>query len=166
MSFLTNSPHIARRVEGGLRQEVGDAGHTSAMMHLPSGTQARPVDLTLQILKRRRRKSEGGQIVQELNSVREGKYRDDAKGGWLDPILVRKAREEEMQHVKKHVVYEKVPTSQCWKESGKNPHQDRLGGDEQGNVRVTEHKISMGREAIQHWTQARLVQRNITSGGS
>ena len=134
VSFLTNSPHIARRVEGsksrenldseiceGLRQQVDDAGHTSAMMHLPSGTQARPVDLTPHILKKRSRRSEGGQIVQELNSIREGKYWDDAKGGWLDPVLVRKAREEEMQYVKKHVVYEKVPISQCWKETGKNP---------------------------------------------
>ena len=51
VSFLTNSPRIARRVEGsksrenldseiceGLRQEVGDAGHTSAMMHLSPAT--------------------------------------------------------------------------------------------------------------------------------
>ena len=59
--------------------------------------------------------------MQELNSIREGKYWDDAKGGWLDPVLVRKAREEEMQYVKKHAVYEKVPMSQCWKETGKNP---------------------------------------------
>ena len=58
--------------------------------------------------------------MQELNSIREGKYWDDAKGGWLDPVLVRKAREEEMQHVKKHAVYEKVPMCQCWKETGKN----------------------------------------------
>ena len=28
---------------------------------------------------------------------------------------------EEMQHVTKHAVYEKVPVSQCWKETGKNP---------------------------------------------
>ena len=39
----------------------------------------------------------------------------------MDPVLVRKAREEEMQFVKKHAVYEKVPMSQCWKETGKNP---------------------------------------------
>ena len=130
MSFLTNSPHIARRVEGskrredldseiceGLRQQVDDAGDTSSTMHIASGTQVRPFDLTPQILKKRSRRSEGGQIVQELNSIREGKYWDDAKGGWLDPVLVRKAREEEMQYVKKHAVYEKVPMSQCWKET-------------------------------------------------
>ena len=39
----------------------------------------------------------------------------------VDPVLIRKAREEEMQHVKKHAVYETVPMSQCWKETGKNP---------------------------------------------
>ena len=33
--------------------------------------------------------------MRELKSFREGKYWNDAKGGWLDPILVRKARAEE-----------------------------------------------------------------------
>ena len=47
---------------------------------------------------------------------------------------------------------------------GEDPSQDRLGGHE-GNVRVSEHEISMGREGIQHRTEARVVQRNITSGG-
>ena len=37
----------------------------------------------------------------------------------MDPILVRKAREEEMQYVKKHAVFEKVPLSQCWKVTDK-----------------------------------------------
>ena len=134
MSFLTNCPHIARKVEGtnrrenldseiceGLRQQIGHADHASSTMHIASGTQVNPLDLTPQILKKRSRRSEGGQIVQELNSIREGKYWDDAKGGWLDPVLVRKAREEEMQYVRKHAVYEKVSMSQCWKETGKNP---------------------------------------------
>ena len=59
--------------------------------------------------------------MQELNSIREGKYWNDVKGGWLDPVLIRKAREEEMQYVKKHAVYEKVPMSQRWQETEKNP---------------------------------------------
>ena len=78
VSFLTNSPHIARRVKGckrredldseiceGLRQQVGDVGHASAMMHMASGTQVKPFDLTPQFLKKRSWRSEGGQIVQE-----------------------------------------------------------------------------------------------------
>ena len=88
--FLTNSPHVARKVEGtnrrenldseiceGLRQQVGDADDASSTMHMASGTQVRPFDLTPQILKKRSRRSEGGQILQELNSIREGKYWDD-----------------------------------------------------------------------------------------
>ena len=39
----------------------------------------------------------------------------------MDPVLVRKAREAEMPYVKKHAVYEKVPMSQCLKETVKNP---------------------------------------------
>ena len=31
-----------------LRQQVGDVGHTSAMMHVASGTQVRPLRLDLQ----------------------------------------------------------------------------------------------------------------------
>ena len=133
VSFLTNSPQIARKVEGTNRrenldseicecprQQIGDAGHASSTMHIASGTQVRPFDLTPQILKKRSRRSECGQILQELNSIQEGKYWDDSKTGWLDPVLVRKAREEEMQYVKKHAVYEKVPKSQCWKETVKN----------------------------------------------
>ena len=44
-------------------------------------------------------------------------------------------------------------------------HQDRLGGHEQGNVRVSKHKISLGFVGVQHWTRASHVQRNITCGG-
>ena len=83
--------------------------------------------------------------MQELNSIREGKYWDDAKGGWLDPILVWKAREEEMQHVKTHGVCEKVPMSQCWKETGKNPIKT---GWADTNVRVSEHGITSLLEGV------------------
>ena len=73
-----------------------------------------------------------------------GKYWDDVKAGWLDPVLIRKASG----------VSEKVTMSQGWKETGKNPVKTGWADT---------NKISMG-QGIQHWTQARLVQRNITSG--
>ena len=37
-----------------------------------------------------------GLIVQELNSIQDGKSWDDARGGWPDPVLVCMARLEEM----------------------------------------------------------------------
>ena len=53
-SFLTNSPHIAKRVEGctrrtrldsenceGLSQEAGDVDHTAALMHVANGAHLR-----------------------------------------------------------------------------------------------------------------------------
>ena len=79
VSFLTNSPHIARKAEGtncrenldseiceDRRQQIGDADHASSTMHKASGTQVKPLDLTPQIMRKRSRRSEGGQIVQEL----------------------------------------------------------------------------------------------------
>ena len=59
--------------------------------------------------------------MQELNSIREGKYWDDVKGGWLDPALIRKARDEEMQYVKKHAVCENVSMTQRQKATRTNP---------------------------------------------
>ena len=65
-----------------------------------AATLAGPVELTPQILKRRSRRCEGRRIAQEPNSIREGKYFHDVQGGFLDPVLSRTAREEEMQCVK------------------------------------------------------------------
>ena len=46
---------------------------------------------------------------------------DDVSGAELDPKMVRKAREEEIQYVRKMNLYEKVPISQCYETTGKAP---------------------------------------------
>ena len=46
----------------------------------------------------------------ELNSISDAKNCSDVRGGWVDPVLVLKARAEEMQYVKNHAG-----------EPGKNP---------------------------------------------
>ena len=85
--------------------------------------------------------------------------------GWIQSWFERRVKRR-MQYVKKHAVYEKVPTIQCWNENCEEPQQVRLGGHKRGNVRMSrQQKISLGCEGIQHWTQARLVQCNVTSGG-
>ena len=56
-----------------------------------------------------------------LFSLTLGGCWDDNKGGWLQPELVRKGREEEMCYVRKHRVYDKVPRSQCYQDTGKAP---------------------------------------------
>ena len=46
---------------------------------------------------------------------------DDVTGAMLDPDLVMEARKAEMVYFKKMNVYEKVPKSECQKETGKAP---------------------------------------------
>ena len=60
---------------------------------------------------------------------------------------------------------EKVTMFQCWKETGKNTIKTGWADTNKGTSDCP-NMISMGREGIQHWSEARLVQRNITSGGS
>jgi len=53
---------------------------------------------------------------------KQGKsYWDDLSGKLLDPVLVKKAREEEMEEFRKHGVYMKVPIEECWKIQERNP---------------------------------------------
>ena len=46
---------------------------------------------------------------------------DDVSGTELAPVLVLKAREEEMEQFRKHQVYEKVKEEVCWNTTGKGP---------------------------------------------
>ena len=48
-------------------------------------------------------------------------YWDDVNGGWLKPDLVRAARAEELEWVKKQGVYEITDESICWNETGQAP---------------------------------------------
>eukprot|EP00969_Alexandrium_andersonii_P142594 6305196-Alexandrium_andersonii.AAC.1 len=50
---------------------------------------------------------------------------DDFPGKKLDPVLVRKARQEEMEEFRRHQVYEKVPIEECRKRTGEAPAQVR-----------------------------------------
>ena len=46
---------------------------------------------------------------------------DDVSGAELDPILVRLARQEEMEYFRERKVYEKVDAEECWNVTGKGP---------------------------------------------
>ena len=66
------------------------------------------------------------QDEQELLSAWEGWHWDDNKGGWLDPELCAKARREEVEYVRRHKMYVRVPGEVCLRETGKPP--SRQGG--------------------------------------
>ena len=65
--------------------------------------------------------------LQELNELRaqdeanDWKFWDDVSGKELDSELVRAARKEEIDVVRKMGVWTKVPKSQCLAETGKQP---------------------------------------------
>ena len=56
---------------------------------------------------------------EEVNDYQE--FWDDMSGQSLDAKKVRLARQQEMQYVKQHQLYVKVPESQAWSETGKGP---------------------------------------------
>ena len=56
------------------------------------------------------------------------------KGGWHDPELCAKARREEVEYIRRHKMYVRVPREVCLHETGKAPSQGRVGGDRQGTA--------------------------------
>ena len=63
----------------------------------------------------------------DLNAIRhEGhvigkQYWGDLSGEELDPSMVMAARSEELKEFVKHNVYNKVPLSKCWEQTGRLP---------------------------------------------
>ena len=85
----------------------------------------------------RKKNTNGEQIAIELNTAMhdEGEcYWDDSKGGWIDPVLVRQARAEEMRYVRSHGVYERVSRQECWDVTGKAPVKTRWVDTDKGSA--------------------------------
>eukprot|EP00959_Pyramimonas_sp_CCMP1952_P025191 528422-Pyramimonas_sp.AAC.1 len=53
--------------------------------------------------------------------IRDRRYWDDVNGGWLDPAMVRKAREEEVGWLRRQEVYEKRTLKECLEVTGAKP---------------------------------------------
>ena len=51
----------------------------------------------------------------------EGWRCDDNRGGWLDPELCAQARREEVEYIRRHKMYTRVPRETCLRETGKAP---------------------------------------------
>ena len=68
----------------------------------------------------------GEALGEEVNWVDDSgknkkQYWDDVTGEELDSKMANKARRDEMDEVRKHRVYVKVPIKQCWDSTGKAP---------------------------------------------
>ena len=60
-----------------------------------------------------------------------------------------------MQYVKKHAVYENVPMSQCWKETGKNPIKTGWADTNKGTSECPNIRSRLVVKE-QHWTRPDL----------
>ena len=69
---------------------------------------------------------------QELLSVREGWHWDDNKGGWLDPELCAKARQEEVEYNRRHKMNTRVSREVCLRETGRAPIKTGWVGTDKG----------------------------------
>ena len=68
-------------------------------------------------------------------SVWEGWHWDDNKGGWLDWELCAKARCVEVEYIRRHKMYVRVPREVCLRETAKAPIKDGVGRDRPGAAR-------------------------------
>ena len=59
---------------------------------------------------------------QELLSVWEGWHWDDNKGGWC-----AKSRREDVEYIRQHIMYVRVPRGGVLTRNWKSDHQDRVG---------------------------------------
>ncbi len=53
--------------------------------------------------------------------MQDGRIWDDTRGGWLNPVLAAAARAEEMEYIRRHRVYHRVPRSEALRDSGRQP---------------------------------------------
>eukprot|EP00434_Breviolum_minutum_P042976 symbB.v1.2.038276.t1/scaffold5896.1/size48089/1 len=60
---------------------------------------------------------------------------DDVNGGWLPPAEVRKARDLELDYLRRQAVYEKRPISECYEVTGKKPIGTRWLDTDKGDPR-------------------------------
>ena len=67
-------------------------------------------------------------------------YWDDANGGYLDPVLVRQARKEEIAEIHNYKVYEKRPIKECLEVTGKKPMAIRWVDTNKGDLENPEYR--------------------------
>ena len=86
---------------------------------------------------------------------------DDMSGEPLDPSLVKDAREEELKESRKHNVYTKVPTTECWQETGKAPIGVRWVDINKGDKAHQEYTDPGWSLRKSRWTNGRIYSRPL-----
>ena len=92
---------------------------------------------------------------QELLSVWEGWHWDDNEGGWLDPELCAKARQEEVECIRRHKMCTRVSREVCLRETGRAPLKTGWAETDKGAARKAQCAREMGREGVQDTRETR-----------
>ncbi len=138
--WLTNSKFLAETLKGECSNMHGKTWHRH--VHLINGRAAAakvyPPALVKAVLEALRRQLvEDGQLIDscalsvgpvpveeaetEYNFDEQGVYIDDISGAVMRPELVKQARAEELEWLRRPGVYEKVPLERCWAETQSGP---------------------------------------------
>ena len=142
--FLTNCRGITQNRN---KKCEGKHRHISLINDRATMAEIYPDDLCREILLGLMRQMEvdammeSGEInmmAKEEKNVMEvdGKYGDSISGKELSPELIKNGRKEEMEEVRKHDLYTKVPINECWDETGCEP----IGTKWAGVNKVDENK--------------------------
>ena len=97
-----------RRAEENKKAKVGNDVGGGAMMQAIGAIGFNESDL--------KRKEVVEKFVNQLCEETFGEFYDAISGEVLDVELIKKAREAEMETLKKHGMYEEVPLQECWRE--------------------------------------------------
>ena len=113
--FMTNASEIADELK-----QTCDGQHTHVKLLNGRARRAEvyPDELCYHIVKglMKQMKKDGRMSEGQIGIVAAEEIMawDDTTGEELDPQMVKVARDEEMEEVKKHTVYKKVPIKMCW----------------------------------------------------
>ena len=101
---------------------------------------------------------------EELCAVSHVDHFDNISGEWLRPDLVKTARSEEMEEVRKHQVYEKVDLEQCYNSTGRGPIGTRWVDTNKGDSVHLEYRSRLVAQEINTYKREDLFAATSPTG--
>ena len=81
---------------------------------------------------------------------------DDVTGAELNPSMVKEARREEVEYIRKMGLYTKVPVSECWRNTGGKPIQVRWIDINKGDIKHPNYRSRLVAKEINAYKRTDL----------
>ena len=88
------------------------------------------------------------------------------KGGELGPEVCAKASGEEMEYIRRHKMYTRVPRETCPRETDKAPIKTGWAETDRKQPGKPKRARDVGREGVQDAREARVVRVDAAAGGA